>query len=173
MAVGKLMGIICILVGCAGVLLSWQERKRRQQAFMGECIRLFARWKYAISREHMRLYDFLEEYECRVPEMEEFLRLLKARLMTNTFPSGNQVWQNLLMEKREVLPLGEEAYRIFLDAGDAFFGDSSEECLRCVKVCEEQMEETMAEEKRDMERKWKVYMPVGMLGGTILIILFI
>ena len=170
---GKLMGMALILAGCAGMLFSWQERKRRQQMFRGECIRLLAEWKYALSKEHMRLYDFLEECECRVPQMKDLLEELKERLKTNTFPSGMQVWQELLREKRADLPLEEEAYRIFLDAGDAFFGSSSEECLRCIKVCGERMEEVMTGEKRDMERKWKVYMPVGMLGGTILIILFI
>lgn len=169
----KLVGMLCILVGCGGMMISWQEKKRRQQIFMRECIRLFARWKFALSKEHMRLYDFLEEYDGRSPEMEQLLLQLKEQLKKNCYPSGNQVWQELLREKRALLPLGDEAYRILLDAGDAFFGSSSEDCLRCIKACGERMEEALAEEKKDMEQKWKVYMPVGMLGGMILIILLI
>ena len=169
----KLVGMLLILAGCAGMLFSWQEKKRRQQIFMGECIRLLEGWKYALSRGHVRLYDFLEEYEYRVPEMEELLKMLRERLEKNVYPSGIFVWQKILWEKRTELPIGDEAYRILLDAGDAFFGNNSEACLRCALACRERMEEVMTEEKKDMARKWRVYMPVGMLGGTILIILLV
>lgn len=170
---GRIIGMMCILAGCAGYVLSWYEKKKRQQAFMGECIRLFARWQYAVLKEHMRLYDFIDGYDKRSPEMEELLGQLKERLEQNCYPSGIRVWQELLREKCVILPSEGEAYHILSDAGDAFFGSSREEALRCIEACQNRMEEALAEEKRETQRKWKVYMPVGMLGGVILIILLI
>lgn len=170
---GRIIGMVCILMGCAGALLNWYERKKRQQAFMGECIRLFSRWQYALLKEHMRLYDFIESYDGRWKEMDDLMQELERRLQQNCYPSGIVAWQQLLQEKRHILPLGEESFHIFSDAGDAFFGNSREEVLRCTEACRLRMEEALAAEKKETVRRWKVYMPVGMLGGVMLIILLI
>lgn len=173
MLVGRMIGMVCILAGCAGVLMNWYERKRQQQAFMGECIRLFSRWRYAVLKEHLRLYDFIESYDGRIKEMDDLLQELWHKLERNSYPSGTVAWQELLQEKRQILPLGEEAFHILSDSGDAFFGNSREEVLRCTEACRDRMEEALAEEKRETARKWRVYMPVGMLGGVMLIILLV
>lgn len=169
----KLLGILLILGGCAGMLVGWYETQKKKQALMRECIRLFSQWHYALEREHLRLYDFLEEYDARQPEVKNLLIGLKALLEKNCYPSGILAWQKVLGEKRREFPWDDEAWNVLMDAGDAFFGANSQESLRCVDACRRRMEEMLALEYQNMKRKWKMYMPVGMLGGVILIILLV
>lgn len=170
---GRLLGIIMILAGCAGCLLWWMENEKKRQAIMEECIRLFARWKYSLEREHIRLYDFLEQYEPRQTELGEILLEVKKMLRENCYPSGQMVWDKVLKEKSRILSLQGEAYVVLREAGDAFFGSSSAESLRCICVCMERMEKCLADVRSEFAKKRRVYMPVGMLGGVILVILLI
>lgn len=169
----RVMGTALILAGCAGCLLWWIENEKKRQAMMEECIRLFSQWKYALEREHIRLYDFLEQYEPRRAELGELLSEVKKQLLKNCYPSGQLVWQTALQEKKCVLSLQGEAYIVLRDAGDAFFGNSSEESLRCIGVCTARMEKCLIYERDEFAKKRKVYMPAGMLGGLMLVIFLI
>lgn len=169
----RLIGMLLILTGVGGMLLSWHEKKYRQLAVMQAAIRLFSRWQYALTKEQMRLYDFLEACEGEFPELSSLLREVRERLQENRYPSGALVWQQVLGQQRSFLSLEPEASRILMDAADGFFGNTRETCIRCMEVCRCRMEEELKKEKSEMDRRWKVYMPVGMLGGVILIILLI
>lgn len=170
---GRLMGMLLILTGCVGMLFSWQEKKKNQFAVIRAWIRLFSRWEYALTKEQMRLYDFLESCEGEFPELSGLLEAVRERLQQNRYPSGVIVWQQVLKQQRRELLLEPEAFRILSDAADGFFGRSREACARCIKACRERLEEELRKEKSETDRRWKVYMPVGMLGGVILIILLV
>jgi stage III sporulation protein AB len=168
-----LLGSLLILAGCAGGILRWQESEKRKQAMMEECIRLFVQWDYGLRREHIRLYSFFGQYESENPELAEFLEEVCSRLRQNRYPSGRQVWQSVLKEKQKNLSLKGEAYEIFLQAGNAFFCESSQESLHTMRICRERMEQQLAAMRGELARKRQVYIPVGMLGGVVLIILLV
>lgn len=170
---GKLLGTILILCGSAGCLYSWRENEKKKQAFMEECIRLFSFWNYVLKQEHMRLYDFLESYETEWKEMQTLLLNLKGILEKNSYASGRAAWQEVLLLNKKKLPLRGEAYSILEKAADSFFGNSSMESLRCIGVCRERMEEELIRHRREYAAKQKVYMPLGMLGGLMLVIFLI
>lgn len=170
---GRLLGIGLILSGCAGTLMGWYEMQKKRQALMEECIRLFAHWHYALERENIRLYDFLEEYPARFVEVKKLLMELKNLLEQNCYQSGRIAWKKLLEENDSAFPLTGEAWQILEDAGDAFFGNNSQESLRNIEICMRRMEEELKSARTELVKKWKVYMPVGMLGGVILIILLV
>ena len=45
--------------------------------------------------------------------------------------------------------------------------------MQCAEATCRRIEEQLAEERREFVRRQKVYMPVGMLGGVLLVILLI
>jgi stage III sporulation protein AB len=165
--------MLLILAGCLGTLLAWRQSERRKQAMMEECIRLFSRWCYGVKKEKIRLYDFWETYETNQPPMGELLQTVCEQLQQNCYASGQQVWRKTLSEQRKQLLLTGEAYTVFCDAGDGFFAYSSKESLRCMEACQERMEQTLLQEREEFFKKQRIYMPAGMMGGMILIILLV
>ena len=123
------------------MLVVWYETQKKKQALMEECIRLFAQWHYALEREHIRLFDFLEGYDARMPEVKNLLLGLKELLEKNCYPAGMAAWQKVLDENRGAFPWNGEVWNILMDAGDAFFGANSQESFRCIDVCRRRMEE--------------------------------
>lgn len=170
---GRLLGTILILCGSAGCLFSWRENEKKKQAFMEECIRMFAQWNYALEKGHMRLYDYLEYYDTDWNEMRTLLSGLKNRLSQNCYASGKKAWQEVLVMHKKILPVKGEAYEILVSASDSFFGNSSMESQRCIKICKERMEEELVRYRKEYAGKKKVYMPLGMLLGLMLIIFLI
>ncbi len=170
---GRLLGTILILCGSAGCLYSWRENEKKKQAFMEECIRMFAQWNYALEKGHMRLYDFLDYYETDWKEMKVILSDLKDMLSGNCYASGKTAWQKDLLIHKKTLPIRGEAWQILLSASDSFFGNSSMESQRCIRICKERMEEELAGCRKEYAGKQKVYMPLGMLLGLMLIIFLI
>jgi stage III sporulation protein AB len=140
---------------------------------MEECIRLCVRWDYALRSGHVRLYDFFEQYEPQEPEMAEVLAEVAERLAQNRYPSGREVWRSVLFEKRKKLLMKGEAYEILQQAGDAFFCGGSGESLHTIRICRERMERHLADTRRELSRKRQIYIPMGMLGGVVLIILLV
>jgi hypothetical protein len=161
------------MAGCAWGIVCWLEGERRRLAMMEECIRLFAQWDFALRSGHIRLYQFLEQYESGQPEFEKALAEVSRLLRQNCYSSGREVWLCVMGERRKKLSLSGEAYEIFLKAGDAFFCGSSGESLHTMASCRERMEACLTKARGELAGKRRVYIPMGMLGGVVLIILLV
>jgi hypothetical protein len=130
-------------------------------------------WGFSLRSGHIRLYQFLEQYEPLQPEFEKALEEVSRLLRQNLYPSGREVWRHVMGERRKKLSLSGEAHEILLKAGDAFFCGSSGESLHTMEICRERMEECLARERGELAGKRRVYIPMGMLGGVVLIILLV
>ena len=62
---------------------------------------------------------------------------------------------------------------ILTSAAGAFYGESSAENLRCNEICRKRMEKFLAESRLEFFKKQRVYLPVGMLTGVVMIILLV
>ena len=71
------------------------------------------------------------------------------------------------------MPLTKEQWEILHQASDAFFGVNCDEALRNTRRSIQGLKEAQSREQGEFLQKQKVYMPVGMLGGILLIILFL
>ena len=60
-----------------------------------------------------------------------------------------------------------------VSAAGAFYGESSAENLRCNEICRKRMEKFLAESRLEFFKKQRVYLPVGMLTGVVMIILLV
>ncbi len=169
----RLLGIGLILLGCAGALLGWMEEERKKQEMMQECIRFFAHWQYALKSAQMRLYDFFEQYEPGQEVFADCLAEVTELLRKNCYATGQEVWKYVMINHKKQLLMGGESFRILLESADSFFSDSSMEGLRCIGVCMERMEKCLAFSREEYFRKRRVYTPLGMMGGVVLIILLV
>lgn len=169
----KLIGIVFILGGCAGMLMSWYERQRRRQRTRTAFAHLFSSWEYSLEREKMRLLEFLDQYAGQEPQVEEFLKALRDALKERRHPTGAALWREVLRANRQRLDLDDELWEILLPASNAFFGSSRRESIQCACACRVRIEERIEKERAELARKQRVYLPVGMLGGVMLIILLL
>lgn len=170
---GKLVGSASILAGCLVLLIRWTESIRQSQHLMCEIVRFFRRWEYALETRQMRVLDFLTAYPYAEDQLRKLTETVQKELLSHTYPMGQIVWKKALEENRSAMQLPEEAYQILLRAGDSFFGTNRMEAMQCIKACIRQMENTIEEERKSYREKRKVYMPVGMLTGVMLVILLL
>jgi hypothetical protein len=168
----KIMGALLITAGSAGVISCWLETEKKRQILAGEWIKLFVRWEYAL-KCRKRVYDFFENYDTDLIQIKTFIAEVCRRLRSNTYPSGNAAWLEVLNEqKRELIP-NAEGYEIIAHSADAFFCGSSEESLNNIRACRERMERCLKEMRCELVGKKRIYIPAGMLGSAVLIILLI
>ena len=169
----KLLGMLLMLVGWWMGLYRGTQAQRKRQAFMEACIRLFAGFAYAVEVGHVRLYDFLEGFETGQEQLSDFLADLKKLLQENQYAGGQAAWRAAMEKNCPVQEIRGEAREILMASAEAFFGTSSQESLRCIEVCRRRMEECLERERKEYRKKRRVYMPVGMLSGLMLVILLI
>lgn len=167
---GKLTGMLCILLGCAGLLVSWYDRQRRRQRLQGAFVQLLTSWEYCLSRERLRLSDFLAQYAAQEPQMEAFLSALSDAVAGRLCPTGQELWRQVLLGQQRSMELDGVMLELLIPAGGAFFGRNSRECIQCARACRSRLEEELSRERTEFARKQKVYLPVGMLGGVLLVL---
>ena len=95
---GKLIGILMILCGCAGLLYQWMKVQRCRALLMEEWIRIFAAFEYALEKEHVPIQRFFLRYDGRLPEVERFFERVLQLLEKNEYPSGQMVWGMVFKE---------------------------------------------------------------------------
>ena len=130
-------------------------------------------WGYALEQEHVRLYDFLSFYETADASMQAFLDEVCVCMRNHQNPSGQKIWQDCLQKHKRELQIGQEGWEILTSAAGAFYGESSAENLRCNEICRKRMEKFLAESRLEFFKKQRVYLPVGMLTGVVMIILLV
>lgn len=170
---GKLAGSICILTGCFMLLLRWTEHVKQRECVMREILRFLRSWEYTLKMKRMRVIDFFDTYPYAPGCLQSITDEVKEMLLAHTDPTGQTAWRNALKKYERQIGMSHEAYEIFVRAGDSFFGTNRKEATQCVDMCIRQMEEVMAEERKNYREKRKVYMPVGMLTGVMLVILLL
>lgn len=170
---GKLVGIVLILGGVWGLLYSWICSQKETQIRREEVILFLQKTIFAMDAEKIHMIDFFETYESRDEILQRCIREIASRLRQNIYPKGQLVWEEVLKEEEQNWNLDKDTFDFILRAGDGFFGRNREEniCLLEKTMQELEIEQKRAKEKDAKERK--VWIPVSMLGGMMLTILFI
>lgn len=105
--------------------------------------------------------------------MQAFLDEVCVCMRNHQNPSGQKIWQDCLQKHKRELQIGQEGWEILTSAVGAFYGESSAENLRCNEICRKRMEKFLAESRLEFFKKQRVYLPVGMLTGVVMIILLV
>lgn len=170
---GKIVGVVLIFGGVAGFLYSWICGQKEKQMRLEECILFLQKSIFAMDTEKVRVIDYFAKYVSRDSILTEALHEIAKRLATNTYPKGQDAWEEVLKEEETNFGFDKETFEVILQVGNGFFGRSCEEniCFLQKNLKELEKQQEKIKEKDTQERK--VWVPVGMLGGVMLIIIFV
>jgi hypothetical protein len=100
-----------------------------------------------------------------------FADTLAGFLEERTYPTGELAWQEAV--KRTPWHLKTEALSLLTQSGGAFFGRNLSDNLQKLSRYEALMEELSRLEKQDFAEKNRVWTPVGLLLGILLVVIFV
>lgn len=177
----KCLGIVCMLGGMAGLLYNWGLKQREQQLWIESFVLFLKKTSYMMRTEKVKIVDYFLRYTSQEPSNWEqgfpllagLLGKVTKRLSCNSYPNGQMVWEEVCKEEEQNLHLDAEAFRIVVQAGRGFFGRSREENISFLEKSIEELEQQQTRIKEQNKQERKVWIPVGMLGTLMLIIIFI
>lgn len=169
---GKIVGMLLVLGGVAGVLYSWISVQREKQMRLGEFIVFLQKSIFAMETEKIKVIDYFAKYKCE-PVLEKTLHEIAKRLATNTYPKGQDAWEEVLKEEEQNFAFDTETFEVMLRAGSGFFGRSCEENICFLQKNLQELENLRRVIKEKDAQERKMWVPVGMLGAIMLMIIFI
>ena len=168
----KLVGMACMLGGVAGVLYSWVCEQKEKQKRLDAFIVFLQKTIFAMETEKIKVIDYLRKCNHDMV-LEQTLQEIARRLATNTYPNGQMVWEEVFREQAAGWKLNQEVFSVVVQAGNGFFGRSREENIGFLKKSLKELEQQKTNMKEKDAQERKVWVPVGMLGTLMLVILFL
>ena len=170
---GKLLGIVLVFCGVSGILYSWISTQKECQRRWEETLLFLQKMVFAIQTERSPILMFLEKYEARDEVLQRCIKEMLQRLSANIYPKGQVVLQDVFKEEEKDWNWDRECFEILLRAGEGMFGRSREENVSLLQKTIEELENERKKVKERDEKERKVWIPVSMLGGMMLVILFL
>lgn len=170
---GKLLGIAFIIGGMAGYLYSWQGKQRVCRDRVTDFITFLQKCVFIMGTENKKISHLLREYRGMTCELNVTLSEIARRLELNIYPQGQSIWEEVFREKEQNWDVDKETFELMIHAGNGFFGRNRGENICFLQKSIRELEE---QEKKNRERdtkERKVWIPVGMLSGMMLVILLV
>lgn len=169
----KIIGIVCMIIGIAGYSYDWISRHITRSKRLEEILTFLRKAGHAMEETHTPWIRFFEEYQSRDACVTESIHEVSHRLKENRYPRGELVWQDVMTERKETLDFSKEAFELLFHSGDAFFGKSQKENLELLNLYKKQLFECKEQERIEFAEKKRLWIPVGALGGVMIIIILI
>lgn len=170
---GKEIGMIGLFGGILFFLYNWVMEQKMVHRRLDELIIFLQKSVFAMEEEKVHIIDYFAGYRSRDTVLEETLQEIACRLKQNIYPNGQMVWEEVFMEKRNKWNCDEEIFSVILAVGNGFFGKKRNENLCFLKKSLQQLETLRDRQKEKDTQERKVWIPVGMLGGIMLMIILI
>jgi len=178
---GTIIGIILVLGGAMGCLHSWIRVQKERQIRLNECIVFLQKSVFAMGTEKVKVMDYFAKYKSQDTQiapskdiiLERTLHEIAKRLATNTYPKGQAAWEEVLKEEEADFDFDKETFEILLRVGNGFFGRSCEENLCFLQKSINELENQQKKMKERDAQERKIWVPVGMLGAVMLLIIFV
>ena len=170
---GKIIGMVLVLGGIAGGLFQWMEIQKEKQHRIEEFCVFLHKSIFRMESERIKVIDYFANYVSRDQRITEALQEISKRLSQNIYPDGQSVWEEVLNEMDWNLDLDKETYAVILKSGNGFFGRNREENISFLKKQLEELERQQVKSKEKDAKERKVWVPVGMLSGVMLVLLFL
>ena len=170
----KGIGVLSILAGIAGILSSWTKMQKARQARVEEYIQFIHRSIFIMESEKLKVIDYFLNYRATEDKfLEKILHEIARRLQSNTYSTGYAAWQEVFMEEKKEWALEEDLFQNILQAGYGFFGRSRQENISILRRKLDELEALQKKSKEKDAQERKIWIPVGMLGGLMITILFL
>lgn len=169
----KVIGIAGLFGGIIWFLYEWVKQQKLHNRRLGELIVFLQKSIFAMEEENIRVIDYLEGYRSPDIKLEETLKEIARRLRQNIYPSGQSVWEAVFWEKKDAWNFSEEIFELILAMGNGFFGRTRSENLCFLRKSLVELESQQKKQKEKDAQERKVWIPVGMLSGIMLMIILI
>ncbi len=170
---GKIIAMMGILGGIAYLLYVWILRQKEQNHRITEIIVFLQKLVFVMEEDNIGIIEYLSNYRSRDSLLTEILTEVAHRLALRVYPDGWQVWEDVLTDRKEEFRLDEETWDLVLGIGRGIFGKRRGEnlCFLNRDIC--RLEERQKQKREQDAKERKVWIPVGMLGGVMLMIILI
>lgn len=170
---GKVMGISFLFIGIIGYLYQWIQKQKIQQKRLEIFMVFLQKTIFAMETENIKIIPYFLQYQSEDEVISETLKEIAYRLQKNIYPKGQSAWEEVFGEKKQSWGLDHETYAIMVGVGNGFFGRNREEniCFLQKSLKELEIQNRKIKEKNAKERT--VWIPVGMLSGVMIVILFL
>lgn len=169
----KLIGITIIAIGIAGMIHDWLLRHQNRRKRMEELLSFFRKAVYAMEELKVHWITYFEEYEGADICLNKSVWETAQRLKQNCYAKGELAWQEVMKEKKADWDFSKEAFLLLLSSGTAFFGKSQKENLEFLRLYIKLLDEQNKKECLEFAEKKKVWIPIGTLGGIMLVIILL
>lgn len=177
----KTLGFALVLGGVAGILYSWIAQQKRRQKFLEEFILFLEKSVGIMENGKIKVAALFEKHisyqlNAKNSEMQILAHILQKiviKLSTNTYPNGQIVWEKVFKEEVPKMALDKETFSIVLQAANGFFGQSRDENIRFLQKSIKELETQQKKYREKDLQERKVWVPVGMLGAVMLVIILI
>lgn len=169
----KILGIFLFGMGTMGEIYEWIARTKSRQKRLDEMLLFLKKAKYAMEEEKVRWIPFFYQYESNDAIVTETLHEIASRLEEHRYPYGEDAWKAIFLEKKKEWNCKEASFQVLIQVGRAFFGRSRQENGEFMDSYIKQLEICKGEEKQKFAEEKKVWIPVSVLGGVMLVILLI
>lgn len=169
----KIVGMFLVMSGIAGCIYSWISSQKTKHRRMEELIIFLQKSVFAMEEEKVRIIDYFGSYRSKDSVLEETLQEIAHRLRQNCYPDGQLVWEDVIWEKKEEWNYDEETFGMILAVGNGFFGKKRTENVCFLRKSLKQLELQRDKNKERDTQERKVWIPVGMLGGIMLMIILV
>lgn len=170
---GKLIGITLIIGGIAGYLHSWlsmqKERRERVKLF----IVFLQRAVFLMEAENVKVGQLFRSHYDKESLLNETLSEIATRLEFNIYPKGESIWEEVFKEKEQNWDVDKDTFGLIINAGNGFFGKNKAENICFLQKSINELEEQEKKNREKDAKERKVWIPVGMLSGLMIVILFI
>ena len=170
---GKMIGMFGLLGGIAYLLYIWVKEQNSQYRRIAELVVFLQKSIFAMEEEKLHIIDYLRNYSSREKILDETLQEIARRLEQKVYPSGEQVWEDVVLEKKNKWELDEETLEMVLGRGRGVFGKRRRENLSFLQRGLRNLEQQQKKKKEKDAKERKVWIPVSMLGGVMLMIILV
>ena len=168
----KVLGAVCVLAGVAGILYNWTLEQKKKEQRLDAFLFFVRKAIFAIDTEKARIIPLFSSYDGE-PQLTQILHKVAQELSLNVNPKGEKVWENIFLEEEKHLGFEPEVLQMIVQMGKGFFGRSREENITFLKKYVEEIEEQKKTISIRDKQARKIWVPLGMLGALMIIILFL
>lgn len=169
----RLIGFMLMFAGMGGFLYSWVLEQKARKQRIENYILFLQKSIFAMEKEKIKVIDYLSKYNSKEIILKQTLQDVAIQLSTNTYPNGETVWRDVFTKFEENWSLDKELFEVILQSGNGFFGRSREENISFLKKSLKEIEKQKERiSEKDVQER-KVWLPVGILGTLMAVIIFI
>lgn len=173
----KLFGAFLIMGASAGLLWEWRTCYRKRICQM-ERICAFYRMaiqEMEVNRTHMPVFflRYARMHEKKGDVLVEMVKQMATFLKERTFPTGEKAWEEAFHLTEGKWCLSGEEKEWFLESASAFFGNHLSENVEKLECYEKRLQNHCRNIREEYLQKNKVWTPVGMLLGVMVIVILL